>query len=301
MPVIFFLQTHITKCMKRLHNIKNAWEETPNKGILPPTIKSRMWGNIYKATLSQRTSFHRYAAAVVVAIVLTGGFAFWNGQTGTGELVVTTTFPSDIRLLKLSDGTRIWVNEKTKLTYPETFADDERVVYLEGEAFFDVARDTTRPFKIKSGNILTTVLGTAFNIEAYGKDSAEVNVARGKVRVATIKEGLETATMELTKGDAATYIPQQGLKESKFSAKEYEWKKAILDLDNKNLKEVLEILAMKYGVNFAYRDKGLTDYGLMGTMDTRQSITSVLNSLVFALEGNIKFKQTQEVIWVSAN
>src|SRR5690606_12315868 len=70
--------------------------------------------------------------------------------------------------VKLPDGTQIWLNAATKLRYPTTFYEKERVVELEGEAYFEVAKNAKMPFKVKSNNQLITVLGTHFNVSSYG-------------------------------------------------------------------------------------------------------------------------------------
>lgn len=84
--------------------------------------------------------------------------------------------------ITLSDGSKVWLNEGASLRYPKTFKGQSRTVYLSGEAYFDIQHDQTRPFLIHTGKVLTTVLGTAFNIKA-DKLKLEVTVTRGKVKV----------------------------------------------------------------------------------------------------------------------
>lgn len=87
--------------------------------------------------------------------------------------------------ITLADGTRIWLNSGAELKYSKAFNEKNRVVYLSGEAYFDVHHDASKPFIIHTGKILTTVLGTAFNIkEDLSRHTIEVTVTRGKVSVA---------------------------------------------------------------------------------------------------------------------
>src|SRR6186713_2108371 len=87
--------------------------------------------------------------------------------------------------ITLADGSQVWVNAGSELKYPLTFNGKVREVYLSGEAYFDIAQDATKPFIIHTGKVITTVLGTAFNIrEDKSKNIIEVTVTRGKVSVA---------------------------------------------------------------------------------------------------------------------
>jgi ferric-dicitrate binding protein FerR (iron transport regulator) len=87
--------------------------------------------------------------------------------------------------ITLADGTKVWLNAGSELKYAKVFNGKTREVYLSGEAYFDVQHDASRPFLIHTGKVLTTVLGTAFNIkEDPNKHTLEVTVTRGKVSVA---------------------------------------------------------------------------------------------------------------------
>ncbi|RYU92137.1 DUF4974 domain-containing protein [Mucilaginibacter terrigena] len=86
--------------------------------------------------------------------------------------------------LTLADGTKIWLNGGSKLSYPEAFRGDKREITLTGEAFLEVAHDTRKAFIVHTGNIKTQVLGTSFNVKAYPEDKfVKVDVATGKVGV----------------------------------------------------------------------------------------------------------------------
>ncbi|MEO6521979.1 MAG: FecR family protein [Mucilaginibacter sp.] len=85
--------------------------------------------------------------------------------------------------IKFPDGTVVDMNGDSKLRYPSTFTGKTREIYLEGEAYFDVAHDATRPFIVHTATVNTQVLGTAFNISAYKGEKISVAVERGKVSV----------------------------------------------------------------------------------------------------------------------
>ncbi|MET6998057.1 FecR family protein [Chitinophaga defluvii] len=131
------------------------------------------------------------AAAAVLLVLLAGGGWLWKKQhTGgraAGEEVVKYEIVAGNGTLKkavLPDGTQIWLNAGSKLTYTNDFMGLAREVKLEGEAFFDVTRNHTKPFIVYTDHLTVRVLGTAFNVKAYkGDRNAETTVIDGKVQV----------------------------------------------------------------------------------------------------------------------
>jgi len=100
------------------------------------------------------------------------------------QYVEVSTAVGQLKNVRLADGSSVWLNGNSRLILPERFSDTLRVVTLEGEAFFEIERDTTRPFIVNAGELSTRVLGTSFNISAYPtvKEIA-VTVATGRVAV----------------------------------------------------------------------------------------------------------------------
>lgn len=277
------------------------WEEAPRHGILPEGAKDRIWKNIHRVTVRKRRPSYAYralAGVLVMALVTVGGINL-SGHFGTDKMVTVHTSSNDIRLLKLPDGSRIWVNEKTEVTYPEQFAHNQRIVHLKGEAFFDIARDTTRPFMIESGGFTTTVLGTSFNIKAYQNAVPKVSVISGKVRVTTANTEKEVPhdKIELIPGEATVY-QQASFKKTIFQHREIDWKEVLMDIDNKSLNQVTRRLSGLYKVTFIYRDSIPGNYILKGSLDVRQPLSSSLEVLSFALE-SVDFHQKNDTIWIT--
>lgn len=267
------------------YRLREEWDELPQKGLFSEEAKLRMWKNILRATNNKRR--HNYqraiAACAVLFIAIATYFSFLASDFSKQPEIITQTFPQDIRLLRLSDGTRVWVNENTQIEYPEHFAANERIVKLKGEAFFEVARDTTRPFIISSGDIKTTVLGTSFNVKAYGK-IAEVNVRTGKVKV----ESTQNAVF-LERGDAALLAPEDNrVRKHKTTILEPQWKKALLDVDGLTLVAVIGKLKSDHVFELEYASEDLKQLQIKGTLDTRQGISEILQTIAFALDIKIK-------------
>ena len=277
------------------------WEEAPRHGILPEGAKDRIWKNIHRATVRKRRPAYTYralAGVLVMALVTVGGI-YLSAHLGKDNIVSVTTDPNDIRLLKLPDGSRIWINEKTEVSYPEQFAHDQRIVHLKGEAFFDIARDTNRPFIIESDGFTTTVLGTSFNIKAYQNAIPKISVISGKVRVTTAHTEKEVPhdRIELTPGEATVY-QRASFKKTTFQHREIDWKEVLMDIDNKSLDQVTRRLSGLYKVTFIYRDSIPGNYVLKGSLDVRQPLSSSLEVLSFALE-DMDFHQKNDTVWVT--
>ncbi len=108
----------------------------------------------------------------------------------------------------LGDGSVITLQPHSKVSYPETFADDKREVYLSGEAFFDVGKKANQPFLIYANEVVTTVLGTSFSIKAYEKDvDVVVKVVTGRVTVQSRKSDLKSETS--SQEESLELVPNQ--------------------------------------------------------------------------------------------
>jgi transmembrane sensor len=164
------------------------------------------------------------------------------------KLIEKMSMPGQKVTISLSDGTVVKLNSDSRLVVPETFSGTTREVTLYGEAFFDVVRDESKPFVIKTKDVNVRVLGTSFNVKAYPEDNeSTVAVATGKVSVSDGKE-----QQALVPGERISYREMKGLSAiEKFEQKkEFEWKDNILLFEAKSLEEVLKVLSRWYGVEF---------------------------------------------------
>ncbi len=172
-------------------NLKNSQEPDVSH------IQREITGTILKRLKKQRRinasrSLLKYAAAILVMVVSYFSYSYIKSDSkktiNTAAPVKLVEYYSEYGQqsnLILGDGSKIKLNAGTKLSYPEKFTGNQRKLFLEGQAFFDVSSDTTKPFVISTGNIEVKVLGTSFEIKAYKDDDiATVTVLSGKVKVA---------------------------------------------------------------------------------------------------------------------
>ncbi|WP_294824821.1 FecR domain-containing protein [uncultured Flavobacterium sp.] len=270
----------------KFDDLEKQWNDTPEHGILPHGAKTRMWRNIKRSAFKGRQRNYRWLAAACAAIIVTVSAyqisAYYSRDIA--PQVMTATGTDDVRLLRLPDGTRVWVNENTKIEFPETFTGETRTVTLAGEAYFDVARDEAKPFIITSGNMTTTVLGTSFTVTSYPGGQPEVRVHSGKVKVADSR-----SAVFLEKGFAAVYDTQiTGMQKRKATAQEPEWKKSLLDIDGYTLNEVVAQLKKSHEFSVNYTDEGLKALKIKGTLDSGQGLDEMLQTLAFALQITIE-------------
>lgn len=137
----------------------------------------------------------RVAASLVLICGIT--LLFYRYKTNDTQYIVEKNATTGVKELHLPDGSLIWLNEGTTLRYPEAFGAESREVMLEGEAFFEVTEDKTRPFIIHSPGMRTRVLGTSFNVQAYKAGAtARVVVVSGTVEVSLPEEAASRATVK---------------------------------------------------------------------------------------------------------
>jgi transmembrane sensor len=198
-----------------------------------------------------RRSWVRIAAAAAV-IVVAGVFLFkLLPSKQAGEQQAKTNLPAIEKkinkYLTLPDGSKVLLHAGSQLSYPPAFSGSTREVTLTGEAFFDVAHNEAQPFIIHSGNIKTTVLGTAFNIKAWPAETeVTVTVTRGKVRVENERGvlGIITPDQQLS----INTQNKQSKQETVNAESELSWKNQEYTMDNVTLDEAITELQVRYGI-----------------------------------------------------
>lgn len=137
----------------------------------------------------------RVAAAILVGVALT--WFFVPSSTTVDEqitMVEYATVAGQKMSLMLPDGTSVTLNSGSRISYPERFSHQRRDIQLEGEAYFDVVSDSTRPFSVRTDNVTTVVLGTSFNVRAYSEDrDISIALVEGRVKV---DQRLDSTTRE---------------------------------------------------------------------------------------------------------
>lgn len=168
--------------------------------------------------------------------------------------------------LVLEDGTRVWLNADSRLKYPVVFPGSERRVMLEGEAYFEVARDTNRPFLVETGVQSLRVLGTAFNVCAY-PDEPDIytTLVHGSVALSTGGQGHECV---LVPGEQAVcHVHNGSFTVGKVDVSQVAaWKKGLFVFENQNLEQIMLKLARWYNVTVFFRNEAAKTIEFRGNL-----------------------------------
>lgn len=197
----------------------------------------------------------------------------------------------------LSDGSEVILNSGSQIEYPENFNESERVVLLQGEAFFNVAKDSLKPFKVVTNNVTTQAIGTSFNVKSYkDEESPEVSLASGKVKVSrdsSLQVYLEpgqaaTLTLDQNNFEVKAFDPQQVLS----------WKDGVLIFNDDNQQMVFDKLSKWYGVEFHFVNNS-GKYWNYNAEYKNLDLENVLGAIAFAMDFN--YQITNEKVEIKFN
>jgi len=171
-------------------------------------------------------------------------------------LTKKTTDRSESKFILLGDSTRVWLNAASSLEFPDEFNSKPREVYLSGEAYFDVRHADKVPFIIHTGNVSTTVLGTAFNIKAYpGQKNIIVSVSRGKVKVSrknepviTLVNGQQVKVEDEGTGVFEKVIPVKGIAS---------WQQGNIEFDDESFEDIIADIERIYNTTIILQNNSL--------------------------------------------
>lgn len=277
------------------HSYDDSEVELPNtsfKDML--TQKQSMLSNIKREAEEVKPIRSNYLnivwkVAASVAIIL--GFVLYFTQTQVTQepaiaIVTKSTELGQTKELTLSDGSIVKLNVGSSVSFAERFGQDSREIKLIGEAFFQVAEDASRPFKVITGEVTTIALGTSFNINAYpGKRNIDIALATGKVKVeASVDSKKVIDSFYLEPGEKASYtLSTQDISKQKFDPEEIlAWKDGIIYFKNADEAALIEKLERWYDVDIAVANETQKTIDLT-TKFENASLENVLKSLGYTL------------------
>ncbi|HEY4324323.1 MAG TPA: FecR domain-containing protein [Mucilaginibacter sp.] len=230
-------------------------------------------------TMPPRRNLWRSIAAVaaVLAVFFTA-YVEWPAIQNFVHPVQLTALNVSIDQTKqviLADGSKIWVNGGSQLKYPESFNSKTREVYLSGEAYFDIQHDAAKPFIIHTGKVITTVLGTAFDIkEDKILHTVVVTVTRGKVSVANGKQVLGTITPN--QQISFNTNNNQHIKTDVDAKQTIAWQKNELHFEDITFADAVGQLQLKFKVKIAFGNNRLKNCRFTGTALDGEKLDKIL-------------------------
>ncbi|MBB1286770.1 FecR domain-containing protein [Flavisolibacter sp. BT320] len=206
-----------------------------------------------------------------------------NGKTVPATNNTLTTPRGGQYAITLADGTRVWINSASALSFPSAFSGPERKVELTGEAYFEVAKKVRQPFRVVVNGMDVTVLGTHFNIMAYADEEAvQTTLLEGAVQVRNEQGSsvLKPGQQALAKGAGAIRVREDIDTEQVLA-----WKNGLFQFEKIRIETIMRQLARWYGIDVVY--SGTVREHFTGTISRQVGIEKVFRML--ALTGAVQF------------
>jgi transmembrane sensor len=292
-----------SETVKAFHDLKSVLN------IDPDLDKSFEHININTRTGINNIAFHslRYAAVLLAAVIIS--YTIFYFSTAKKSLPAAHKYEISVPIgskseISLTDGTKIWLNSGSKLTYNDYSGAETREVFLEGEAFFDVVENKNKPFIVRTTDICIRVLGTKFNVRSYPDDNIiEATLVSGMIEIEEINPGREQKmNITLRPNQKVTFTKRARRTESdktsneKLSAKPVEkisivkkvdpeiitsWKDNKLIFNNEPFKSLLPKLERWYNVEIQLSDTSIYGYRYTGMFE-KETVEQALDALKLA-------------------
>ena len=267
---------------------------------LQPAGENVDWNKMYDTAVSadgkmkvvktNRTVWLSAAAMLIGIMSVAIWFTVYKSASDTVRYVTGKAGAGKTMIVYLNDGTKVTLNSGSELRYPETFDGKKREVYLSGEAYFEVAHNPEKSFQVHSGKVVTSVLGTSFNVMAYPRLSKmTVTVLTGKVAVKNNDSKqlvmlLPKQRASLTAGNVVFAVDSV-----KDLGDMVAWSKGELVFNNATLEEIALKVSYRYGVNVKVDNEGKGQRRITGTFN-KQSFIEIMDAVTRLTE--TKYKKT---------
>ncbi len=236
------------------------------------------------------------AAAVIATLVTVGSINYITNKSNDTESYNTVIVPPGQRVnIILSDNSNVWINANSKFVYPSQFKGDNRVVHLDGEAFFEVKSDKEHPFIVKTDKYDVRATGTKFNVESYSKsNSFETSLFEG--RVDCINDSLVNMTL---KPQEKVTIENGKLQVSTISSEDkYLWRKGLIAFNNAKLEEILHSLEKYFNVKIVIEMKKLPQHTYSGKLRQSDGVEYSLRVLQRSISFNYERDEVTGIITI---
>lgn len=274
--------------------LEKIWKHTGGISVTDPIDLDREWErfrnevsgfNKENKKLRSVSFIYRIAAVLVTGLVIM--FAAYYGYNSIAYKSLRAE--NTVLEKKLPDGSTISLNRNSKVKYLRSF-EKNRNLKLDGEAFFEVVADPSRPFRVRHGDIQVEVIGTSFSVRAYKKDeNIEVVVESGKVAVYEVTRPDDTNI--LLKGDRLNYnrTSRKTVLQNNADPNYHSWKTGILVFNGAELKDVLVKLEEIYEVHFEVADRAILDCTISVRFDNKD-IRYIMETIARTLDLSITVK-----------
>lgn len=242
--------------------------------------------NVRDSSLTSR-DIGRFLNSDSIQSELTSGVA----TTKTGYHTLFVPRGGEFFLI-LPDSTKVWLNSETELRFPAQFADDSRSVILKGEAFFEVAHEESRPFRVRLKEGMITVFGTQFCVSAYEESDLVATLSEGSIGFRS-SQGQD---VRLKPSQQLIYSPEtEKMIVREVNTRIYtSWKDHLFSFEEQSLEEIMNILSRWYDVDIFFENPQLKQLKMSGTIDKYEEIGPLLK--LFEAGQNVRFDVNERTI-----
>jgi len=304
-------QGNVTKEERKfLESYYNLFQNEPDvmnnlsgeeKKEMKQLLSNRVWDTISKIdggktkirSINTRLLQVAAAAVIIIAIISSIFFVYISSNKEHSNIAIQQStdktkvdanaaislHQKENRVIFLPDGSTVFLSPGSRLNYPTSFDGmKKREVYLQGQAFFDIKHNATRPFVVHTGTVQTTVLGTAFNIKAERNEKEiTVTVTRGKVRVNDFHKtlGIITPQQQITYNTEKETSTLRKVSNNSF----LDWKNSDLFIDNLTLTEAAKLLEEQYRIRIIIKDSSIREQRFTATFTKNETLEEAVKSI----------------------
>ncbi|MDR0750021.1 MAG: FecR domain-containing protein [Tannerellaceae bacterium] len=256
----------------------------------------------------KQRAFYRYVyrtagyAAALVLLAMSVHFYHVYSYQHTIDISETSLFvPAGQRVsLTLSDGTTVWLNARTRLTYPTAFIGNQRRVSIEGEAFFEVAEDKDKPFIVSANGSEIKVLGTTFNVYSYPDEPvSRISLLEGSVQIHS-KTSPDTEVTLRPQDEAIVQNQTQTMTIGKIPDNDYFlWREGIYSFENETLNNILKKLELYYDIKIEVKEPAILKWKYTVKFRQRDGIDEILRALCKVYPLKIRKNEEKNIVKIS--
>jgi len=282
-----------------------------NKETLKKGMQSSIWDTIAQDELRDNkirpiARRRMIAAAAVVLVVVTGGLLFLRtgrsrqpAEPRSNTSPVAAVEQKENHLVALPDGSTVILSFGSKLDYPSSFEGHaKREVYLTGQAFFDIRHNAAKSFVVHTGQLATTVLGTAFNIKAYpGDREITITVKQGAVKVSDLHKtlGIIRPAQQIVYNKEKARSVQTEVASDKY----LDWKQQDLLFDNLTVEEAARLLEERFKVKIAIVSPSIRTRRFTTVFPVNERLEEALKSICEFNEATFNYDKEKAIVTIS--
>jgi transmembrane sensor len=254
-------------------------------------------------TLKKKDHFrllYRVAAMIAIPLLLAAGW-YWGtrSSSSSGQMISTVTAPKgQIAECILADGTYVWLNSGTTIRYDPALTGKKRVVNLDGEAYFKVAKMQGRPFIVNTAELQVKVLGTSFNVRAYSdEDQTTTILEEGSIELG-FKNSPAQAPVKLTPGECASFqiTGKKLLIEKTDTYLHTAWRDGKYIFKDADIKTIIRQLEKLYDIRIHLKNNSMEHLRFRGIFEHKQNIFDALETIERTT--SLKYRMNGRDIWL---